>query len=79
MDIIEHGRFNKFRFRGECPVCGCVFETTVTKGGNNLACEIGAEIVTAYPACIPASVIARCPDCDFPGIEMKEVKTHENH
>ncbi len=77
MDIIEHGRFNKFRFRGECPICGCVFETTVTKGGNNLASEVGVEIVTA--CYIPVSVVARCPDCDYPGIEMKEVKTNENH
>ena len=79
MDIIEHGKFNRFRFHGECPVCGCVFETTVTKGGNRLYVEPGVEVVTAYPACIPASVFAQCPDCEFRGIEMKEVKTHESH
>ena len=79
MDIIEHGKFNKFRFRGECPICGCIFETTVIKGGNTLASELGVEIITAYPSCTPVSVIASCPDCGHPDIEMKEIKIHENH
>lgn len=70
MKIIEHGNHGKFTVRGTCPVCGCVFETTVTRGENNIYdCKEEMHITDCNG--YPVEFLTSCPECRHQNILMK--------